>query len=405
MLGSPDLLHWLAYAATGLAVIGLGQAAAGYVALRRFAARSRPPIPSSRPPVSLLKPLYGDEALLEAALASNCVQDYPNLQILFGVKSADDPALAVVDRLRARFPQCDIAVVINPAEHGDNRKIGNLINMLPAAKHDVLVIADSDVHVAPDYLDIVVASLGLPGVGLVTTLYAGLPSGTSLAGRLGATAITHGFLPGALLARELGRQDCLGATMALRRATLHAIGGLEALVDHLGDDQLLGRLVQRLGLHVHLAATVTATTVPETDLPSLLRHELRWARTILSFVPVEFAASALQYPIAWTLLAFALSGGAPWAIAAVALTWLGRAAIARGLDARLGLAQCGLASPAPIWLLPLRDLLSIAVLVASYAGDRVEWRGNTLHATPMPDDAATTSHPKLPAPKAAPQPR
>ena len=371
MLGSPDLLHWLAYAATGLAVIGLGQAAAGYVALRRFAARSRPPIPSSRPPVSLLKPLYGDEALLEAALASNCVQDYPNLQILFGVKSADDPALAVVDRLRARFPQCDIAVVINPAEHGDNRKIGNLINMLPAAKHDVLVIADSDVHVAPDY----------------------------------ATAITHGFLPGALLARELGRQDCLGATMALRRATLHAIGGLEALVDHLGDDQLLGRLVQRLGLHVHLAATVTATTVPETDLPSLLRHELRWARTILSFVPVEFAASALQYPIAWTLLAFALSGGAPWAIAAVALTWLGRAAIARGLDARLGLAQCGLASPAPIWLLPLRDLLSIAVLVASYAGDRVEWRGNTLHATPMPDDAATTSHPKLPAPKAAPQPR
>ena len=404
-MGSPDLLHWLAYAATGLAAVGLGQATVGYAALRRFSARARPATPTYRPPVSLLKPLYGDEALLEAALASNCAQDYPDLQIVFGVKSPDDAALAVVERLRSRFPQRDIAIVINPTEHGDNRKIGNLINMLPAARHDVLIIADSDVHVAPDYLDTVVASLDLPGVGLVTTLYAGLPAGNTLAGRLGATAITHGFLPGALLARELGRQDCLGATMALRRTTLHAIGGLEALVDHLGDDQLLGRLVQRLGLRVHLAATITATTVPETDLPSLLRHELRWARTILSFVPIEFAASALQYPLAWALLALALSGGASWALGAVVLAWLGRAAIARGLDARLGLAQCGLASPAPIWLLPLRDLLSIAVLVASYAGDRVEWRGNTLHATPMPGDAAATPYPKLPAPNAAPQPR
>lgn len=344
-----------------------------------------------------MKPLYGDEALLEAALASNCAQDYPDLQIVFGVKSPDDPALAVVERLRMRFPERDIAVVVNPAEHGDNRKIGNLINMLPVAKHDLLIIADSDVHVAPDYLDTVVASLAKPGVGLVTTLYAGLPSGSTLAGRLGATAITHGFLPGALLARDLGRQDCLGATMALRRATLQSIGGLEALVDHLGDDQLLGRLVQRLGLRVHLAGTVTATTVPETDLPALLRHELRWARTILSFVPVEFAASALQYPIAWALAAVVLSGAAGWTFLAFLAAWFGRALVARGLDARLGLAQFGLASPAPIWLLPLRDLLSIAVLVASYAGDRVEWRGNTLHATPMPDDATAVSQPKLPA--------
>ena len=391
------MLHWLAYAATGLAAVGLAQAGAGYLSLRRFSARPRSPVPARRPPVSLMKPLYGDEALLEAALASNCAQDYPDLQIVFGVKSQDDPALAVVERLRARFPQRDIAVVVNPTEHGDNRKIGNLINMLPAAKHDVLIIADSDVHVAPDYLDTVVASLAQPGIGLVTTLYAGLPSGSTLAGRLGATAITHGFLPGALLARDLGRQDCLGATMALRRGTLQSIGGLEALVDHLGDDQLLGRLVQRLGLRVHLASTITATTVPETHLPALLRHELRWARTILSFVPVEFAASALQYPIAWALAAVALSGGAGWTFLVFLAAWFGRALVARGLDARLGLAQYGLASPAPIWLLPLRDLLSIAVLVASYAGDRVEWRGNTLHATPMPDEAAAVSQPKLPA--------
>ncbi len=388
------MLVWLAYLAGMLAIVGLGQAMAGYLVVRRFTARPRHSAPRSRPPVSLLKPLYGDEALLEAALASNCGQDYPDLQVVFGVKTASDPALAVVERLRARFPAVEIAVVIDPAEHGDNRKIGNLINMLPAARHDILIIADSDVHVAPDYLDSVIAALARPGVGLVTALYTGLPSSTTLAGRLGATAITHGFLPGALLARALGRQDCLGATMALRREVLQAVGGLEALVDHLGDDQQLGRRVQRLGLDVHLAATITATTVPETSLATLLRHELRWARTILSFVPLEFAASAVQYPLAWAGLAVVLSGAAGWAVALFLGSWIGRAAVARAIDAGLGLAQSGLATRAPIWLLPLRDLLSLAVLLASFAGDRVEWRGTVLHATPMPDDApAPISHP------------
>lgn len=389
-----------AYLAAILALVGLGQAIAGYVALRRFQARPLPLL-GARPPVSLLKPLYGDEALLEAALASNCAQAYPGLQIVFGVKTADDPAVAVVDRLQARFPDVDIALVIDPAEHGENRKIGNLINMLPAAKHDLLVIADSDVHVAPEYLDRVVAGLVQPGVGLVTALYAGLPASKTLAGKLGATAITHGFLPGALLARLLGRQDCLGATMALRRDTLRAVGGLEALADHLGDDQILGRLVQRLGLEVYLVSSVTATTVPEVGMAALLRHEMRWARTILSFVPAEFAASIVQYPLAWALLAVLCAGGAPWAIGLFVMTWLGRALVARGLDARLGpaqsgLAQSGLATPAPIWLLPLRDLISVGVTLAAFAGDRVDWRGNVLHATPMPDDDAPPNHAILP---------
>ena len=384
-----------AYVAAGLVLVGLAQAVLGYEALRRFQARALPPL-EARPPVSLLKPLYGDEALLEDALASNCAQVYPGLQIVFGVKTEDDPAVAVVARLRARFPDLDMALVIDPAEHGDNRKIGNLINMLPAAKHDVLVIADSDVHVAPLYLDRVVAALALPGVGLVTALYAGLPAGGSFAGKLGATAITHGFLPGALLARGLGRQDCLGATMALRRDTLRAVGGLEALADHLGDDQILGRLVQRLGLNVHLVASVTATTVPEIGMAALLRHEMRWARTILSFVPAEFAASIVQYPLAWALLAVLCAGGAPWAIALFVLAWFVRAAVARGLDARLGLATSRLASGAPIWLLPLRDLISVGVTLAAFAGDRVEWRGNVLHATPMPDDGASPNRAKLP---------
>jgi ceramide glucosyltransferase len=126
---------------------------------------------------------------------------------------------------------------------------------------------------------------------------------------------------------------------------------------------------------------VCATTVPEAGLDALLRHELRWARTILSLVPAEFVASAIQYPLAWAALAVALSGGAAWTLGFFALAWAGRAVLARGLDASLGLVQPGLATPAPIWLLPLRDLLSLAVVASSIISDRVEWRGHILHAT------------------------
>ncbi len=371
-------MRWLAFTAAAIAVAGLAQVAAGWLAARRFAAMARP-LPGPRPPVTVLKPLCGNEPLLEAALATICTQEYPCFQLVCGVQDPADPAVGVVRRLQARFPRCDIALVVDPTWHGKNRKVGNLINMLPAAKHDVLVIADSDVHVLPDYLACIADTLALPGTGLVTAVYAGLPANRSLAARLGAIAITHSFLPGALLSRLLGRQDCLGATMALGRQTLAATGGLAALVHRLADDNLLGRLVRAQGLAVRVAPTVCATTVPETGLSVLFRHELRWARTILSIVPVEFAASAIQHPLAWAALAVALSGGAAWALAGFALVWVGRAAAASGLERRLGIVPSGLARPVSIWLLPLRDMLSMAVFAASFVSDRVEWRGQVLH--------------------------
>jgi ceramide glucosyltransferase len=402
----------LAALAMGLSAVGVAQAIAGWIAVRRFAGRrSRGDAPGVMPGISVLKPLHGDEPLLEDALASVCRQDFPDWQVVFGVRHPQDTALPVVRRVQARFPACDIAVVVAPTGHGRNPKVANLINMLPAAKHDVLVIADSDLHVAPDYLRRLIAALEQPGVGLVTTLYVGLPlhggrrplpPTPSHKGRgsivdcvettpppfvgggwgegsfptiLGATQINQYFLPGALLARAIGRQDCLGATMALRRETLERIGGFPALADHLADDNVLGRLVQGLGLTVALADTVPATTVPETTFAALWRHELRWARTIRALVPVQFAASVLQYPLAWAGLAILLTCGAVWTLAWFAVAWLIRALVAAGIDRSLALAN-----RAPVWLLPLRELMSVAVMIASYAGRAVDWRGHTMQA-------------------------
>ncbi|HEX4365571.1 MAG TPA: bacteriohopanetetrol glucosamine biosynthesis glycosyltransferase HpnI, partial [Rhodopila sp.] len=367
-----------------LAGVGVAEALVVSRLVAAFTHR-RPAEPSVRPAVTVLKPLHGDEPLLEAALTTLCRQDFPEYQIVFGVRDASDPAVAVVRRLQSRFPHVDIALVTDPTLHGRNHKVSNLINMLPAARHDVLVIADADVHARPDYLDRLVAALEAPEVGLVTTLYAGLPATASplgrtpraaLPARLGAAHITYGFLPSAVLSRSLGRQDCLGATMGLRRHDLERIGGLHALVDHLADDNVLGRRIAALGLHVALADTVTLTTVPEANLGALFRHELRWARTIRTLEPAGFAASVVQYPLAWALLTVLLAGGTLWSIGLFFIAWVLRAAAALIVDGALartwpspanGEKQdsndvAALAFCCPVWLLPLRDILSVVVM-------------------------------------------
>lgn len=370
----------LAIIAAVLAGIGAAQCLAGAASVARFS-RRRMAGPATLPAVTVLKPLHGDETLLEDALASVCRQDYAAFQIVFGVQDQADPAIRVVRRLQSRFPGRDLALVVDATQHGPNRKVSNLINMLRVARHDFLVIADSDIVCARDYLTRIVAASEQAGTGLVTTLYAGLPAPPDFPARMGATQITHSFLPGALLARAMGRRDCLGATMALRRDTLAAAGGLEALVGHLADDNVLGRLVAGLGLAVRLADTVPLTIVSEATLGALFRHELRWARTIRVLVPGAFAASVLQYPIAWALLALLLSAGAPWAWTLVLLAWAVRAGAALAVDRALRRRlPAGVAIAAPIWLLPLRELMSVAVMVASYAGRNVEWRGHRMRA-------------------------
>ena len=352
---------------------GLIQAGVAVHALKRFNRQPRPQM-EAPPAVTILKPLKGDEPLLEAALASFCTQSYGEFQLVFGVQDRNDPAIIVVERLRTLFPRLDIEMVIDETRHGGNGKIANLINMWPAAKHDIIVLADSDVHVTPHFLERIVAALDAPEVGAVTALYAGYASGSSLAGRFGAAQINHVFLPGVLVGRLLGRQDCLGAALALRRSTLIRLGGLPALLPHLADDAALGRLVRRLGLRVALAPSLVVTTVSEETLPALFGHELRWARTIRALEPLTYSTSLLQYPIFWALVTILASHARLWALGFGVVVWVVRAMEARAMARQL---ERGAFSG---WLLPLRELFSIVVLLASYVGNRVEWRGSSMAA-------------------------
>ena len=361
-----------------MAMFGAIQASAGLIVIWAFA-RTRSSAPAILPSVTILKPVCGDEPLLAEAIQSFCVQDYPCFQLLIGAQDADDPALGVARQLQARFPACDIGIV-DPKLHGPNRKVSNLMNMLAAAKHPVLVISDSDTHVRPDYLMQVVSALETSGTGLVTTVCAGEPASAGIAAQLGVMHLSHSFLPGALLAAAFGRKDCLGGTMALRQKTLERAGGLGGLVAHLADDNVMGQRVRQLGLTVKLAATVPVMTVRERSLRAVWQQELRWARTIRALAPVAYGASILQFPLFWALLAMLLSGGGILETAAFLATWVVRFGVTRAVDKGLHGLRARPVMPTPALLLPLRDVLSAVEIIASFCGDAVVWRGHAMRA-------------------------
>jgi ceramide glucosyltransferase len=366
----------LAGVAAVCAIIGVVQQVLGTVLVQRFAKAKVPP-PKLRPAVSIMKPLCGVEPLTEQALESFFLLDYPEYQLIFGVQDEADPVLQVVADLRARYPARDVALVVDATQHGTNRKVSNLINMQPQARHELLVISDADIHVPPYFLDRVASALEAPGVGLVTSLYTALPGTPAIATLLGANQINYSFLPGALLARRLGRQDCLGVTMALTKAVLAEVGGLQAVADNLADDQVLGRLVVAHGHKLTLAQLAPATTVPEADFETLFRHELRWARTIRKLVPIPYAASVLQISLLWSALAILFSGAAIWAWVLLAAVLTARVLAARRIDVALRLPPSSGA-----WLFLLRDSLSTLIYIASFTGSRVDWRGQMMQADP-----------------------
>ncbi len=320
-------------------------------------------------PVTILKPLRGDDGQLYANLRSFCLQDYCNFEIVFGVRHPGDPAVAVVERLRREFPGLELKLVADSHTIGTNLKVSNLANLVRHAKHDTIIIADSDMRVEPGYVRAVVAPLEDHRVGLVTCLYRGVaPYG--VVSQLGAMFINEWFLPAALVGTHVERlRHAFGATLACRRDTLRSVGGFEALADHLADDYMLGRLVSGLGLRVVLVSYVVENVVTERNLQTLFQHELRWARTFRTLRPLAYFCSLFTYGIPLSALWFAASSGSrPAGIAMtlhVGLRAVGRVVLYRSLG-----------QPPPwsdTWLVPIRDVLSFVVGILSFMGRTVRW--------------------------------
>ncbi len=373
----PELPAALALA---LATAGAGYTAASGRALARLTPPRAPTLaPDGAPDVTVLKPLHGLEPELEADLRSFIDQDYPGRwRIRLGVQNADDAALPLARRLAAEHPG-RVDVVVDEESHGANRKVSNLINLAANADGEVFVLSDSDMRVGPDYLRRVVSALSAPGVGAVTCYYAGRAARPTLAARLAAMGISYGFLPQVALAVSIdAAKPCMGSTIAVTRAVLHEIGGLQAVADVLADDYEIGRRVRALGRTVALPPLVLGHGCDEARFADLWRHELRWNRTIRGLDGWGYLGSVVTYPFALALVGLALAApfgatAAGWAGAVAALALGSRLWLKGRVDALVGVPT------GPWWLTPARDILSFVLFLAAAPATRVDWRGARFH--------------------------
>ncbi|HML07871.1 MAG TPA: bacteriohopanetetrol glucosamine biosynthesis glycosyltransferase HpnI [Xanthobacteraceae bacterium] len=323
---------------------------------------------AAHPPVTILKPLHGAEPDLRRRLAAFCRQDYAApVQVLCGSQDPASPAVAVVQGMKSDFPD-KIELAVDARNQGTNRKVSNLINMLPRARHDTIVLSDSDIAVEPGYLRAITALLAAPHVGAVTCLYYGI-GGDGLWSRLSALAINSHFLPHAIAALRLRlAKPCCGSTIALRRSVLERIGGFGAFADALADDYAIGMAVRSSGYDVATPPFVVGHCCFDDNPRQLLRHQLRAARTIRSIEPVGYAGTILIHPLPLALLGM-LSGSAAAVLLTVAVL-AARVTLCRCVENRFGLPQQN------YWLIPLQDIIAFGVYVASFFGATVHWRGS-----------------------------
>jgi ceramide glucosyltransferase len=347
----------------------------------------------STPPVSILKPLRGTDPEMYESFRSHCLQDYPQYEIIFGVSEADDPAIAFVERLKTEFAKVPIRLVLCLKNLGANTKVSNLAQMLPEARHEHIVVNDSDIRVGAGYLRNVIAPLADPKTGLVTCLYRGIAS-PSLGSRLESLSISTDFSAGVLAARfiEGGIHFGLGSTLAFRRSDLAATGGFEALADYLADDYELGRRIAALGLETKLSESVVETFLPRYDLKQFLDHQLRWARTIRDSRPGGYAGLLATFGLPWALLALLCSSGAGWAWGLTGSAILLRYAVAL-MVGRMVLMDRQVTR----WLalVPLRDFVGVIVWLAGFGGHSVSWRG---HSFELKDGKLTRMQPAFHSP-------
>ncbi len=239
-----------------------------------------------------------------AAFRSHCLFDYPEYELLFGASDPNEPALALVAQLQQEFPHRKILHVPCPKILGLNGKVSTLAQMVPEAKYEYILINDSDIVAPPDYLRRVMSCFGGENVGMVTSLYRGLP-GDSLPSRVEALGLSTDFMGGVLVAREMegGVRFALGATMATTRKVLGEIGGLEALVDYLGDDYELGARTAAAGYRVELADVVVETALPDYTWGGFWSHQLRWARNVRDRRAAQYFGLIVTFGLAWGILA------------------------------------------------------------------------------------------------------
>ncbi len=336
----------------------------------------RPPELHATPPISVLKPLAGAEDGLEENLRTFFEQNYPYFELLFAVRSPEDPAIAIVERLRARYRGIPARLIVTGEPPYPNAKVYSLDRMLAAASHDLVVMADSDIRVTPDMLSVIAAEFEDPALGLATCPYRAVP-GPSFWSTLEAIGLNTEFLAGVLVARMLdGMKFALGPTIAARRETLARIGGFDAVKDYLAEDFVMGKLAAACGDGVILSSYVIEHHIGAQPFAQNLRHRLRWNRSTRRSRPWGYIGQFFTNPLPLALLLCA-ARPAWWPV-------LIPTAVLRAVAAW---AASGHVLHDPLtrrrwYLVPLQDVASFAVWIAGFFGNTILWRGRKYYVLP-----------------------
>jgi ceramide glucosyltransferase len=339
-------------------------------ALRFFSSRREETRAEYSPPASLLKPVRGVDFGSYENFASFCKQDYPEYEILFAVNDESDPALPVIRQIIAEFPQRNIRLFISAEDLGANRKVNKLVMLAREAQHDVLVLTDGDVRVAPGYLREVVAPLGEKRIAAVTSFYRAMAQ-ENLGAKLEAIGAASDFFAGVLMARWTeGIRFALGASIATTKEWVRRMGGFEVLVDALADDYEFGHKLAKTGGEIVLSREPVWTMYTAQTLRGFWEHQLRWARTVRLCRPLSYLGLLVTQGLPWTILA-ALLAPAGW----IASTYLAAYVVLRsGVAWTVGVWGVGdQVLRRNLWLVPARDAIYFVVWLASFGSNRIRW--------------------------------
>lgn len=335
--------------------------------------RHDPRAPRVRPGISLLRPLAGADPSLEQNLESLFRQAYPTFEILLGVESSSDPAWALAERVRARFPHVPSRIVATGNDGAKNPKVRNLLGLLPVARFDLVVVSDSNVSVPEGYLDDLVATRELSGAGLVTSLIS-CEGEEGLFGAVECAQIVGSCAPSACLPTALGHAAVIGKSMLFSRVELESLGGLRKVADVLAEDFVLGKMYEHAGKRVAVASRVISNVTGRVSASTCFARQRRWAALRCRLSPLTFVLEGATSPFVLAALAalFAPNEGRGLRVAIMLATILLRDV--GGWVVLRGWRRAWI--PLVVW--PVKEALVLAAWASAPFAKTLRWRGRSL---------------------------
>ncbi|CEG58999.1 bacteriohopanetetrol glucosamine biosynthesis glycosyltransferase HpnI [Legionella fallonii] len=324
------------------------------------------------PPISILKPVCGMESMAYENFASFCQQDYPEYQIIFGVRDADDPIVSVVNKIIADFPQKDIQLVICETSLGINPKISNLITMQKAAKYSFSLISDSDIRVGPTYLSETIQFMQDEQVGIVTCPYRSLAK--TWRAKIGAVNDATEYMPGVFCAKQLDQiKWTLGCSVLIRETALNAIGGIQRVADYVAEDLLLGKHVTHIGYKIVLANYIVDHVIEHHSLRGIIRGKIRRDRGILTYNPWSYFSLLFTYGAALSMLLLLINHTSTIGVIVFGFVWITKLVMSWIISVKY------LKDPSAkkwFWLSPLNDCISFMLWLYVFSASTIYWRGS-----------------------------